>query len=212
MIAQVNGLCHRPFSSYSRGMPFAFLRGPWAARVPAPLLRLISDHVDHLGEIYAAKYEPTYGPWRPYWDKALDAFLACGDLHHGFARVWCDNCGHSFLTAFSCKSRGICPSCESRRRTLWAEHITSQVLPQDMAYRMLVFTVPKCIRPTLLRERALLGALSREAYDCTRRHITAHFPGTSGAPFFVSVVQLFGSTLNHHPHLHCLAKSISHGA
>ena len=170
----------------------------------SPLHRLIAEHLDELREVYDTDYAPTYGPWRPFWDKALEAFLSCGDLHRGFARVYCDACKHSFFTAFSCKSRGICPSCEGRRRALWAEHVTCQVLPSEMAYRMSVFTIPKCIRSTLLRERRLLGDLSREAYACTRQFIADQFPGTQGAPFFISVVQLFGNSMNVHPHLHCL--------
>lgn len=39
-----------------------------------------------------------------------------GILAHGFARARCDECGHDFLIAFSCKGRGICPSCNTRRR------------------------------------------------------------------------------------------------
>jgi hypothetical protein len=34
----------------------------------------------------------------------------CGDLHFGFARVKCEDCGHEFLLAFSCKRRHFCPS------------------------------------------------------------------------------------------------------
>ena len=29
-------------------------------------------------------------------------FIACGDPHHGFARIYCDACGHDYLLAFSC--------------------------------------------------------------------------------------------------------------
>ncbi|NJD38040.1 MAG: hypothetical protein FIA89_06910, partial [Geobacter sp.] len=30
-------------------------------------------------------------------------YLDCGCLHNGFARVKCDDCGHEYLVAFSCK-------------------------------------------------------------------------------------------------------------
>ncbi|MGH8550712.1 MAG: transposase zinc-binding domain-containing protein [Methylococcales bacterium] len=32
-----------------------------------------------------------------------------------FARARCTGCGYDFLIAFSCKGRGICPSCNTRR-------------------------------------------------------------------------------------------------
>ena len=39
-------------------------------------------------------------------------YLDCGVLAHGFSRVRCESCGDELLVAFSCKSRGICPSCK----------------------------------------------------------------------------------------------------
>ncbi len=48
---------------------------------------------------------------RPVAAQVLERFLACGDLHHGFARVYCDQCGHDYLLAYSCKTRYFCPSC-----------------------------------------------------------------------------------------------------
>ena len=32
-------------------------------------------------------------------------FLECGDPQHGFARIYCDQCRHGYLLAFSCKAR-----------------------------------------------------------------------------------------------------------
>jgi uncharacterized OB-fold protein len=42
-------------------------------------------------------------------------YLDCGDLHLGFARVRCCDCGHEYLLPFSCKRRHFCPSCHQRR-------------------------------------------------------------------------------------------------
>lgn len=41
--------------------------------------------------------------------------LACGILAYGFARLRCTQCGPDELVAFSCKGRGLCPSCAGRR-------------------------------------------------------------------------------------------------
>jgi hypothetical protein len=30
-----------------------------------------------------------------------------------FARAWCDDCGQDYFVAFSCKGRGVCPSCNT---------------------------------------------------------------------------------------------------
>ena len=36
-------------------------------------------------------------------------YLECGIFAHGFARAWCDDCGHDYFVAYSCKGRGVCP-------------------------------------------------------------------------------------------------------
>ena len=46
---------------------------------------------------------------------AFEKYLQCGIFAHGFVRVRFDNCGHDFLMAFSCKGRGVCPSCTTLR-------------------------------------------------------------------------------------------------
>ena len=48
-------------------------------------------------------------------NQEFDAFLQCGRLENGFLRVVCDDCKHEKLVAFSCKKRGICPSCGIQR-------------------------------------------------------------------------------------------------
>ncbi|MDP2829095.1 MAG: transposase zinc-binding domain-containing protein, partial [Sulfuricellaceae bacterium] len=59
-----------------------------------------------------------------YIERAFRRYLECGILAHGFARAHCDECGHDFLIAFSCKGRGVCPSCNTRRMVETAAHLT----------------------------------------------------------------------------------------
>ena len=47
-----------------------------------------------------------------------------------FARVRCDDCGDDYLVAFSCKGRGVCPSCNTRRMAEAAAHLTDHVFPR----------------------------------------------------------------------------------
>ncbi|MFL5309589.1 MAG: transposase zinc-binding domain-containing protein [Myxococcales bacterium] len=42
----------------------------------------------------------------------------------------CAACGDELLVAFSCKGRGICPSCTTRRIQGTATHLLDRVLPQ----------------------------------------------------------------------------------
>jgi len=56
-------------------------------------------------------------------------YLDCGILARGFARAYCDACGHPFLIACSCQGRAVCPSCNTRRMVATAAHLTDHVLP-----------------------------------------------------------------------------------
>jgi hypothetical protein len=47
-------------------------------------------------------------------EEELRDYPECGILCFGFARVVCTGCGTGFVVAFSCKGRGVCPSCNGR--------------------------------------------------------------------------------------------------
>ncbi len=42
----------------------------------------------------------------------------------------CDECGHDYFVAYSCKGRGVCPSCNTRRMVETAAHLTDHVVPR----------------------------------------------------------------------------------
>jgi len=54
-------------------------------------------------------------------------YLDCGIPARGFARPRCKDCGHDDLIAFSCKARGACPSCNTRRMVEIAAHLVDHV-------------------------------------------------------------------------------------
>jgi hypothetical protein len=49
-----------------------------------------------------------------YVEDELRGYLECGILCCGFARAQCAGCGAGFVVAFTCKRRGVCPSCNGR--------------------------------------------------------------------------------------------------
>ena len=57
-------------------------------------------------------------------------------LAHGFARLACAGCRAEVLVPFSCKSRGVCPSCNARRAHDTAIHLVERVFPRA-PYRLL---------------------------------------------------------------------------
>ena len=54
-------------------------------------------------------------------ERDLRAYLDCGILARGLARVRCPDCGFERLVAFRCKARS-CPSCNARRMEDAADH------------------------------------------------------------------------------------------
>ena len=74
--------------------------------------------------------DPDGNPIPYYVEHDLRKFLECGILAHGFARVRCELCGENFLIAYSCKGRGICPSCNTKRMFETAAHLIEHRFPQ----------------------------------------------------------------------------------
>jgi len=93
--------------------------------------------------------------------KELDAYLDCGLLCRGFARLRCSSCEETRLVSFSCKGRGFCPSCMGRRMCATAAHLIDDVLPSDVGLRQWVLTFPFPWRRRLAQDGALLSALTR---------------------------------------------------
>jgi len=63
------------------------------------------------------------GPVPEYVERQFRRYRDCGILARGFARAYCDACGHDFLIAFSCQGRGVCPSWNARRMVATAAHL-----------------------------------------------------------------------------------------
>lgn len=139
----------------------------------------------------------------PHAERELRQYLECGIPAYGFARARCDECGHDFLAAFSCKSRGVCPSCNTRRMFETAAHRVDHVLP-PLPVRQWVLSLPKRLRYSRQHDRKALDAALRIFLDAIERHLRAHSPGAgpdarAGA---VAFIHRFGSSLNLHAHFH----------
>ena len=83
-------------------------------------------------------------------------FLDCGQLRCGFVRVKCNECTNEKLVAFSCKTRGVCPSCTARHMSNTAAHLVDHVLPY-VPYRQWVLSFPKRVRFLLAKDATLLS-------------------------------------------------------
>ncbi len=83
-------------------------------------------------------------------------FLKCGRLEHGFLRVQCTACHHEHLVAFSCKRRGFCPSCGTRRMAESAALLVDEVFPEQ-PIRQWVLSFPFQLRFLFASRPELMG-------------------------------------------------------
>ena len=88
--------CPKPLSLYRPRDPRA-----------SDLWRLLDEHFDSFRQVYDEQFQAKYGFWRPVVKRSVTAFLKCGDLQEGFARVRCPDCPHEMFVAFSCKQPTI---------------------------------------------------------------------------------------------------------
>ncbi|MGB5217062.1 MAG: transposase zinc-binding domain-containing protein, partial [Smithella sp.] len=160
---------------------------------PIPLARPVRD--EH--------FSKQYDFWRPYIEKVIYRYLDCGDLHHGFARIRCKNCGHEYLLAFSCKRRHFCPSCHQKRVVEFGEWLCLDVL-KKVPHRHFIFSIPKILRRYFLYDRKLLAGLSRCAWESLKVFMQHAVPEKEPLPGAVIAVQTFGDALGFNPHCHIL--------
>ena len=151
----------------------------------------------------AAEADP-HGEGVPRWvEDDFRAYVRCGILAHGFARIRCDACAAERLVAFSCKGRGVCPSCNARRMVEVTAHLTDHVLP-PLPVRQWVLSLPRRIRPFLPHNPRLAGAVLHvllRAIRTTRRRASPG-AGPDAQLGAVSFLHRFGSALNPHFHFH----------
>lgn len=133
-------------------------------------------------------------------------YLKCGVLAHGFSRLACAECKEEVLVAYSCKGRGVCPSCNARRAHDTAIHVTERVLPRT-PHRQWTLSFPIQLRYLLARDSALLsevlGVFVRTLFTFQRktaRRLGIEKPQAGALAF----LQRFGSALQLTPHFHLL--------
>ncbi len=132
---------------------------------------------EHLETFLAEARQRGGGEGLPrFVERELREFLTCGVMARGFARFRCDGCTREILVAFSCKGRGFCPSCCSRRMGERAAHLVDGVLG-GLPVRQWVLMLPVRLRYRLAYDhrlcRAVLGVFVRALLGFTQRRARA---------------------------------------
>lgn len=163
------------------------------------MYRIVYHGRDELSRVWADRFGATYGVLRNEVLETFDEYLNCGLLQHGAARLYCDTCKHSLLVAFSCKKRGVCPSCNAKRAVKFGEHLYDSVL-ERVPHRHCGFTSLKRLRVYFRYDRSLLDILFKAAASAAQVVL-----GTGAQiPALILTVQTAGEALNFNPHLHGL--------
>ena len=138
-----------------------------------------------------------------YVENAFQKYLGCGILAKGFACAHCEGCDKDFFIAFSCKARGVCPSCSQRSMVETAAHLMDEVLPR-VPYRQFVISFPMRIRHYLENHKTLQTVL-KIVVDEIRKRLIVCSPAVKNPQIgAISFIQQFGNTLNYHPHFHII--------
>jgi len=183
------------------------LANPYLPRRPQEtvLYGLVKEHwrdfVQHACEAYEA-------PLPNYVVDEFQKFLACGDFAAGFVHVQCTTCGDDMAVAFSCKVRGLCPSCAGRRMAGSAAHLVDRVLPTT-PLRQYVLAFPYELSGLAAIRPEVLAALSRIFWESLLRRYREWAKSAGYAPCTVETgaitgVHRAGASLNVHVHFHLL--------
>jgi hypothetical protein len=165
------------------------------------LFDLVTEHL----ETFLATAREAHERGLPrYVEGELQAYLRCGIHAYGFLRARCRECGKELLVAFSCKRRGVCPSCNARRMCGTAAHLTDRVFPA-VPVRQWVLSVPFELRLLLARDHRALSAIGRLFVreilrTQSQRAAALGIPKSRGGA--VCFPQRFGGSLNLNVHDH----------
>jgi len=167
--------------------------------------RCVEAHFEELEKVWDDRYASRYGFFRPYIMDVIYRYLDCGDLHCGFARVKCNDCGHEFLVGFSCKRRHFCPSCHQKRVVEFGVWLCEDVL-KDVPHRHWVYSIPKRLRIYFMFDRSLLAKLSKCAWNVLSDYLITGVGYDDAKPGAVIAVQTFSSDfLEFNCHLHIIS-------
>lgn len=139
------------------------------------------------------------GGFPPFIEQTFRAYLDCGNPERGLIRLHCDHCGHDSVVAFSCKRRGVCPSCSARVMGDAAARLVDHVLPYA-PYRQWVVSYPFELNGILAFRPELASAVEALVIRVVGGFMKTKAGG--GQPGGILVRHRGGSTVNLHIHAH----------
>lgn len=167
------------------------------------LHRVVREHLESLLAECAARSATGRG-YPAHVEAEFRRYLDCGILANGFLRVHCDACKQDELLAFSCKGRGLCPSCIGRRMAELSSRLVDERLPYA-PYRQWTFSFPWRIRVALARDGRWLSrvlSICKRKVFANQRKRARRLGVRDGRTMAVTMIQKFGSLLQLNVHDH----------
>jgi hypothetical protein len=160
--------------------------------------REVADIFRRYGEAYREKHGASMSTAQR---RVMTAIEICRTAALGGQIEKCDACGQQRICYRSCRNRH-CNKCQSLARAEWIEHRQAELL--NCEYYHVVFTVPDKIAAIAYQNKEVIYNILFRATSETLRTI-ANDPEHLGAEIgFFAVLHSWGSSLLHHPHLHCV--------
>jgi hypothetical protein len=168
------------------------------------LYNIVSDNYETFQQYYNEKFGEKYGFFRPEIEREISKYSKCGIYKYGFARIKCQNdkCGEEYLLPFSCKSRGVCPSC-IQKYALELEQLLVDEILREVPMRHIILTIPTRLRKNFVWHRECLNDLSRIAWKTLKEFFQTTLK-TDGTPGAVQSIETGGQYLDVNPHVHVL--------
>lgn len=158
-----------------------------------------------IGEIfrtYGPDYLKTFGQKIPSnHRRAINNLSSCRTGELGWHVYECSACGEVHYVNHSCRNRS-CPLCHARHRDEWLDARFNELLP--ISYFHVIFTLPEELRRLVrAHPKALLGSLMTAAGKSLLK-LASDSKFIGGKIGMTMVLHTWSSTLEYHPHVHCV--------
>jgi hypothetical protein len=133
--------------------------------------------------------------------KAMSAIERCRTASLGGHLLRCTGCDRETPAYNSCRNRH-CPKCQASAAARWLERQQADLLP--IPYFHVVFTIPKELRAIAYQNKTIVYGLMFQCVADTLLTIAGDEKHLGAKPGITAVLHTWGSSLVHHPHIHCI--------
>ena len=133
--------------------------------------------------------------------KVMSAIESCRTAALGGHVAACQDCAHTVIAYNSCRNRH-CPKCQASAAERWLQAQQRDLLP--IPYFHVVFTLPEELRQIAYQNKATVYDLMFKCVSETLLTIAGDKKHLGAKIGITAVLHTWGSSLVHHPHIHCI--------